>query len=49
MVSSVTACLSESVQKRALKIIFPVAETYSESFQLAALTTLADRRSIWIT
>ena len=34
----------ETVQKRALKIIFPEAETYTEALQLAQLTTLADRR-----
>ena len=34
----------ETVQKRALKIIFPEAETYTEALQLGQLTTLADRR-----
>ena len=34
----------ETVQKRALKIIFPEAETYTEALPLAQLTTLAYRR-----
>ena len=34
----------ESVQKRALKIIYPAAETYSEALHLANLSTLSDRR-----
>ena len=34
----------ETVQKRALKIIFPTAESYTEAVQLAQLKTLAERR-----
>ena len=45
--ASLTAFLSdllESVQKRALRIIFTGAETYSEALQLAGITSLAGRR-----
>ena len=34
----------ETLQKRALKIIFPTAESYTEALQLAQLKTLAERR-----
>ena len=34
----------ESVQKRALRIIFPKAETYAEALRLAEIKTLAERR-----
>jgi hypothetical protein len=36
----------ETIQKRALKIIFPSAETYLEALQLAGIDNLADRRII---
>ena len=36
----------ETIQKRALKIIFPSAETYLEALQLAGIDNLADRRTI---
>ena len=32
----------ETIQKRALKIIFPSAETYLEALQLAGIDNLAD-------
>lgn len=35
----------ESIQKRALRIIFPTAEKYTEALKLAHLDTLADRRN----
>ena len=34
----------ETLQKRALKIIFPTAESYTEALQLAQLKPLAERR-----
>ena len=34
----------ETLQNRALKIIFPTAESYTEALQLAQLKTLAERR-----
>ena len=34
----------DSIQKRALKIIFPAAESYTDALYLAQLTTLVDRR-----
>ena len=34
----------ETLQKRALKVIFPTAESYTEALQLAQLKTLAERR-----
>ena len=34
----------ESVQKRALKVIFPAIETYSEALELAKSAALANRR-----
>jgi len=34
----------DSIQKRALKIIFPAAESYTDALYLAHLTTLVDRR-----
>ncbi|PFX23767.1 Acyl-CoA dehydrogenase family member 11 [Stylophora pistillata] len=38
----------ESIQKRALKIIFPCADSYSEALELARVETLAYRRDkIW--
>ena len=36
----------ESIQKSAVKIAFPSAETYSEAVKLARLETLANRRII---
>jgi hypothetical protein len=36
----------ETIQKRALKIIFPSAETYLETPQLAGIDNLAGRRII---
>jgi hypothetical protein len=36
----------ETIQKRALKIIFPSAETYLEALQLAGIDNLADRRIV---
>ena len=35
----------ESIQKRALRVIFPTAETYKDALNLAGLETLASRRS----
>ena len=35
----------ETLPKRALKIIFPTAESYTEALQLAQLKTLAERRN----
>ena len=46
---SITSILSdklETIQKRALKIIFPPAETCLEALQLAGINNLADRRII---
>ena len=34
----------ESIQKRALKIIFPSADSYSDTLELARVKTLAYRR-----
>ena len=36
----------EKIQKRALKIIFPSAETYLEALEVAGIDNLADRRTI---
>ena len=44
---SISGCLSdkiESIQKRALKIIFPSADSYSDALELARMKTLAYRR-----
>ena len=35
----------ESIQKRALRVIFPTAETYKDALNLAGLETLASRRT----
>ena len=36
----------ETIHKRALKIIFPSAETYLEALEVAGIDNLADRRTI---
>ena len=36
----------ESIQKRALRVIFPTAETYKDALNLAGLETLASRRTL---
>ena len=36
----------ETIQKRALKIIFPSVETYLEALEVAGIDNLADRRTI---
>ncbi len=45
-ISSTLSDKLETIQKRALKIIFPSAETYLEALQLAGIDNLADRRTI---
>ncbi len=45
-ISSILSDKLETIQKRALKIIFPSAETYLEALQLAGIDNLADRRII---
>ena len=36
----------EMIKKRALKIIFPSAQTYLEALEVAGIDNLADRRTI---
>ena len=45
-ISSILSDELETIQKRALKIIFPSAETCLEALQLAGIDNLADRRTI---
>ncbi len=45
-ISSILSDKLETIQKRALKIIFPSAETYLKALQLAGIDNLADRRTI---
>ncbi len=45
-ISSILSDKLETIQKRALKIIFPSAETYLEALHLAGIDNLADRRTI---
>ena len=45
-ISSILSDRLETIQKRALKIVFPSAETYLEVLQLAGIDNLADRRTI---
>ena len=35
----------ESIQRKALRVIFPTAETYKDAINLAGLETLASRRT----
>ena len=45
-ISSTLSDKLETIQKRALKIIFPSTETYLEALQLAGIDDLANRRTI---